>query len=150
MAEKLNAQIRQRTMIYAPVEKVYDTITSAEEWDRFFTTGMRLDPKPGGICSFAWKDWGPDNYTLSVPGRTFEAERPRVFSFYWGEGDKESLVRFALEESDGGTLLTITESGYNNDEDSIRSMLECASGWGEAATLLKFYIERGVVYAPKN
>jgi hypothetical protein len=25
-------------------------------------------------------------------------------------------------------------------------MLECASGWGEALTLLKFYIEKGLVY----
>jgi len=26
-------------------------------------------------------------------------------------------------------------------------ILECASGWGEALTLLKFYIEHGIVYA---
>ena len=27
-------------------------------------------------------------------------------------------------------------------------MLECAAGWGEALTLLKFYVEHGVVYTP--
>ena len=60
MAELFDGKIKQRTFIAATPEKVYDTITSARDWDTFFTTGMQLEPYAGGECSFAWKDWGPD------------------------------------------------------------------------------------------
>lgn len=146
MTQLLNQQIKQRTFIAAPPEKVYDTITSAEDWDAFFTTGMELDPKPGGVCSFCWKDWGPDEYSLKVPGKVLEAKRPELFSFEWGSEGRATTIRMALSPVANGTVLTVTESGYRDTHDSIAMMLECASGWGEAVTLLKFYIEHGIVY----
>jgi uncharacterized protein YndB with AHSA1/START domain len=147
MTGNLADRIRQRTFIAAAPTEVYDTFTSAEKWDAFFTTGMQLDPKPGGICSFAWKDWGPDKYTLAVPGKVLEADRPRLFAFQWGGEGKGTVVRIELEGTDTGTVLTLTESGYRDDADSRAMMLECASGWGEAITLLKFFIEHGITYS---
>ena len=147
MTEFLSEKIRQRTFIGASPEEVYDTITSPQKWDAFFTTGMELDPRPGGVCSFSWKDWGPDNYTLKVPGKVLKAERPRTFSFKWGREGKETRVGFDLTATNGGTILTLTEDGYRDTPDDRAMMLECASGWGEALTLLKFYIEHGIVYA---
>jgi uncharacterized protein YndB with AHSA1/START domain len=147
MEKLLEGKIKQRTFIAASPEKVYDTITSAKEWDAFFTTGMRLEPHEGGICSFAWKDWGPDSYTLTVPGRVIEASRPRRFKFQWGREGRETEVCFELEECPGGTVVTLTEEGYKDDRDGRAMILECAAGWGEAITLLKFYIEKGLVYS---
>lgn len=144
----LDVGIKQRTFIAAPPEKVYDTITSATEWDAFFTTGMQLEPRPGGICSFAWKDWGPDFYTLQVPGRVLEATRPTRFTFEWGREGKETRIRFDLKEQFGGTVVTVTEDGYPDTSEGRAAILECASGWGEAVTLLKFYIEKGMTYTP--
>jgi uncharacterized protein YndB with AHSA1/START domain len=146
MNDYLKSQIKQRTYIAAPRETVYDTLTSADEWNKFFTTGMELDPKPGGVCSFAWKDWGPDKYTLKVPGKVIEAERPNLFSFQWGSGGRETTIRVELTPHDNGTVLTLTEGGYRDTPEDLDMMLECASGWGEAVTLLKFYIEHGIVY----
>lgn len=148
MAELFDGKIKQRTFIAATPEKVYDTITSASEWDKFFTTGMTLDLKPGGECTFSWKDWGPDSYSLSAPGKVVEAIRPRLFSFQWGSEGNETTIRFELEEKHGGTVLTITEDGYKDTPRARAMILDCASGWGEAATLLKFYIEHGIVYTP--
>lgn len=53
MAELLDCTIKERTFIAASPDKVYDTLTSAQCWDDFFTTGMELDAQPGGICSFS-------------------------------------------------------------------------------------------------
>ena len=147
MPNPLQSPIQQRTFIKAPPEKVYDTITSAAEWDAFFTTGMELDPSPGGMMNFAWEDWGPDFYTLIVPGKVLEADRPRRFVFEWGSKNR-SVVSFDLEAKHGGTVVTCREEGYTDHPDSIRACLECASGWGEAMTLLKYYIEHGIVYSP--
>lgn len=146
MTDLFDCKIKQRTYIAASPEKVYDTITSAQSWDEFFTTGMELDPKPGGICSFSWKDWGPDNYTLKVPGKVIEAHRPHLFIFQWGSKRKETTIRIELIPKDNGTVVTLTEEGYENTPEGRAMILECASGWGEAITLLKFYIEHGIVY----
>jgi hypothetical protein len=43
-------------------------------------------------------------------------------------------------------VVHLTEKGYTNTPGGRRNMLECASGWGEALTLLKFYLEHGVTY----
>jgi uncharacterized protein YndB with AHSA1/START domain len=146
MTRTLDQQIKQRTFIAASPEKVYATITSAREWDSFFTTGMRLDPRPGGQCVFAWKNWGPDSYTLEAPGEVLKAEPPRIFTFKWGTADRATKVNFELTEKDNGTVVTLTEDGYRDDPDGRAMIMECASGWGEALTLLKFYIEHGITY----
>jgi uncharacterized protein YndB with AHSA1/START domain len=146
MVKMFDGRIRQRTFIAAPPEKVFDTITSAREWDAFFTTGMELEPRPGGKCFFSWKDWGPDSYTLTVPGKVKKAVRPERFEFEWGREGRETTVRFELKERKGGTVITLTEDGYKDDHESRAMILECAAGWGEAMTLLKFYIEKGIVY----
>lgn len=146
MTKLFDGKIKQRTYIDAPPEKVYDTITSASEWDKFFTTGMVLEPKPGGTCNFSWVDWGPDCYTLTAPGKTVEVAPHKLFSFQWGQTGKETTIRFELKPQGDGTLLTVTEDGYYDTPEGRQMILECASGWGEAATLLKFYIEHGVIY----
>ncbi|MEW5796918.1 MAG: SRPBCC domain-containing protein [Candidatus Zixiibacteriota bacterium] len=146
MAELLNEKVRQRTFIAAAPDEVFDTVTSATHWDKFFTTGMELDPKPGGVCSFSWKDWGPDEYTMKVPGKVLEIERPRLFSFQWGAEQRATTVRIELTAQDGGTVVTLEEGGYRDTSDGRAMILECASGWGEALTLLKFYIEHGITY----
>lgn len=147
MADLLQGKIRQRTFIAAPPEKVYDTFTNAKEWDKFFTTGMELDPKPGGVCSFSWKDWGPDKYTLKVPGKVIEANRPELFVFQWGSEERATTIRTEFAKIENGTVVTLTEAGYQDTPDGLAMILECASGWGEAITLLKFHIEHGINYS---
>ncbi len=53
----------------------------------------------------------------------------------------------------GFLILTSFEFGirptyYPNSPEGRGNMLDCASGWGEALTLLKFYLEHGIVYTP--
>jgi uncharacterized protein YndB with AHSA1/START domain len=146
MDRLLDCKIKQRTFVAAPPEKVYDTLTDAQSWDAFFTTGMELDPRPGGICSFSWKDWGPDKYTLKVPGKVVEAKRPVLFVFQWGREGKETTIRVVLTAAENGTVITLTEEGYRDTPEDRAMIVECAAGWGEAITLLKFYIEHGLVY----
>lgn len=147
MAELFKHQVKQRTFIAATPEKVYDTITSADGWNAFFTTGLKVDPRPGGTMIWAWKDWGPNFYTLEVPAKVVEADKPRRFAFDWGS-KMVSRVTFELEAKHGGTVVTVTEHGYPDTPEGRDGILDCASGWGEATTLLKFYIEHGITYTP--
>jgi len=146
MARTIDEPIKQRTYIDKPPQTVFETITSAQSWDAFFTTGMELDPKPGGRIVFRWKNWGPDRYTLDAPGKVLEVDPPRKFVFQWGR--HPTTITFELEPEGQGTIVECREVGYSNTPEGRRHMLECASGWGEAVTLLKFWLELGIRYTP--
>ncbi len=145
MTEQLQEKIKQATFIQRTPEEVFDAITSAEVWNAFFTHRSTLDPKPGGAFIWRWNDWGPDKYALEVPGTVIEASRPERFVLEWG-GDKPTRISMVLSEQSGGTVLRLTEQGYTNDSKGRAMALECAAGWGEAITLLKFYLEHGLIY----
>ena len=50
----------------------------------------------------------------------------------------------SLEKLGTGTLVRLEEFGYLMDD--LEISLGCAAGWGEALTLLKFFLEGGHVY----
>jgi hypothetical protein len=43
-------------------------------------------------------------------------------------------------------VVTVTESGHTTSPRDLEALVECASGWGEALTLLKVYLEHGITY----
>ncbi len=57
-----------------------------------------------------------------------------------------STVEFDLRAEFGGTVIRLYEYGYPDSSEGLKNLLECASGWGEALALLKFYLEQGIVY----
>jgi len=148
MSGQFGHDIQQRTFINVPPEKVYDTITSGDGWNAFFTHSTEIDPRPGGEMWFRWKDWGPDKYTNNSKCKVRKTDRPTLFEFEWypAGGEITTVIRFQLEPSDGGTIVTVTESGYTDSDRARAAILSCASGWGEAVTLLKFWLEHGVRY----
>lgn len=150
MPDKFEHKIRQKTFIKASPEKIYDTISSGDGWNAFFTKETEVDPKPDGKIIFRWRNWGPDFYNSDAEGKVVNADKPQRFSFHWYPVGKDNptLVEFKLEEKYGGTVVELTESGYPDTAKARDMILECASGWGEALTLLKFYVEHGMVYSP--
>jgi uncharacterized protein YndB with AHSA1/START domain len=147
MSRPFPHHIKQVTFIALPVEQVFDAVTSADAWNSFFTTGSELDPTPGGKFIWRWKDWGPSFYTIEVPGKVIEIARPNRFVFEWG-GTQPTTIDMRLKAAYGGTVITLKESGYLDTPHARDMILECASGWGEALTLLKFWLEHGIVYSP--
>ncbi len=145
MTEQLQETIKQAAFIRKSPQEVFDANTSAEVWNAFFTHDSTLDPRPGGAFIRRWKDWGPDRYTVEVPGTVIEAIRPERFDFEWGT-DNPTRITMVLSEQSGGTVLRLTEQGHANDSKGRAMALECAAGWGEAITLLKFYLEHGLIY----
>ncbi len=136
------------TLVRARPEVVYDAMTTAEALDEWFTEGAEVNRKEGGHIKFRWKDWGADKSTSEDGGPIIVAERPRRFSFKWfPAGDTYSTtVEMDFEPTDEGTIIRLKECGYRDDPKSKRAMLACATGWGEALTLLKFYVEHGNRY----
>jgi uncharacterized protein YndB with AHSA1/START domain len=138
---KLDLEVKQSVYVRAPREKVYDAFATAEGLDGWFTRGARVDARPRGAMLFRFVDWGPENdINAEFPGRVVEARRPERFVFEWGEPGKESTVEIDFVERQGGTLVRLREFGFRE----ITNVIENAGGWGEALTLVKFWVEHGL------
>lgn len=61
-------------------------------------------------------------------------------------GEQSSTVTFTLEPYKDGTLVVLNETGFTDSEEDLKACIGCAVGWGEALTLLKIYLEYGIVY----
>jgi hypothetical protein len=57
-----------------------------------------------------------------------------------------TTVELDLEPVEGGTVIQVRETGYLDTPAGRKAFADCAAGWGEALTLLKLYVERGVTY----
>ncbi len=137
--------ILHKTLIKADRKKIYDAITTAKGLDGWFTKGSIVDRKPGGKIIFKWVDWGPDKVTNESEAPIVEVKIPERFVFKWWD-DHYTTVEMDFKETDEGTLVSLKEHGYEDSKEGHRRCLECAVGWGEALTLLKFYVEHGITY----
>ncbi|MEM9553619.1 MAG: SRPBCC domain-containing protein [Acidobacteriota bacterium] len=138
--------IVHRTYIEAPPDKVYDMFATAEGWDSWFTQGTTIDPRPGGSLQLRWVHFGAGRWTTEDGGTVLIADPPRRFCFQWTPGSKPTTVDLLLTPAGSGTQVLVTESGYPRNDPDLKSLIDCAAGWGEALTLVKFFLEEGVTY----
>jgi uncharacterized protein YndB with AHSA1/START domain len=138
-------QILYATFVRAAREQVFDAFATAEGLDGWFTSGSSVSDHE---IRFRWREWGPEKFTGSDGGRVLERRRPERFAFEWHTDSfsRPTTVEITFEEEDGGTVVRLRESGYPDDATGRRVMLDCASGWGEALTLMKFWVEHGIRY----
>lgn len=144
----IDVEIKQTTLVRAKPEEVYDAIATADGINAWFTHNTEIDAKPGGSIVLRWKDWGPDKYTTDAPGTVLEAKRGERFVFQWkpDKPDYATTIEMDFEPVEEGTVVRLREHGYHDTPSGRAAMLECAAGWGEALTLLKYYVEHSITY----
>ena len=137
--------IIHKVLIRADKEEVFDAMTTAKGLDGWFTQGAQVDRREGGVIVFKWVDWGPDKSNFQATAPILEVKVSERLVFKWWS-DHYTTVEMDFESVSEGTVVSIREIGYENSEEGRRRCLECAVGWGEALTLLKFYVEYGLRY----
>jgi Activator of Hsp90 ATPase homolog 1-like protein len=142
---EITAPIVHRTAIRCPKEQAFDMLATAKGYDQWFTNGMILEEKPGGQMQFVWREWGAERVDTEAEARVLVHERPDRFVFQWWL-DRPTTVTLTFSDDPEGTLVTVSEVGYENSPEGWGRCLDCATGWGEAFTLVKFYLEHGVTY----
>jgi uncharacterized protein YndB with AHSA1/START domain len=148
-AAPLGMEITHRTLVRTPREAVYRALTTAEGLDQWFTRGTEIVPEPGGVVHLRWRDWGADSISVEDRGEVVEAVAPERFVFRWhGNGLTGDLTTVELDfvEDERGTVVSVRESGFVDDEEGRAGFVSCCAGWGEALSLMKFYVEHGVTY----
>jgi uncharacterized protein YndB with AHSA1/START domain len=141
-------EIRHSTLIHAEPERIFLALTTSEGLDAWFTQGASVNARPGGEIHFRWVDWGPEHISTEDGGPVLEATSPHRFVFQWHPDRPEyaTTVEINIQTAIDGTIISLLEYGYADTLSAHKAMLNCAAGWGEALTLLKFYLEHGVHY----
>jgi uncharacterized protein YndB with AHSA1/START domain len=129
-------RIERQMTFPAPREDVWAAITEPDQISRWFGTETELDLRPGGQGVFRW-----DKTEVRVTVE--EVDPPSRFSYRWEpsqtpSGGPTTLVQFQLEEVEGGTRLSLVESGFANLP--AESRRENEFGWDEELGNLRVYL----------
>jgi uncharacterized protein YndB with AHSA1/START domain len=113
--------IEKRINIDAPVSRVWRALTDHEEFGTWFRVKLDGPFVPGRVSRGRITYPGYEHLTWEATVETMEPER--LFSFTWHpyavdpdidySSEPTTLVEFTLEAKDGGTLLTVTETGFD-------------------------------------
>lgn len=138
--------IIQKIYVNCPASEIYNTLTTARGWNSWFTSKSTVDLKNKKI-KFVWKDFGVDKVSVTDGGKILEFIKNKKFIFQWKPIPNKTTVSITLKRRKKGTIVELKETGYTKI-DEISAMLDVACGWGEALTLLKFYLEYNITYGP--
>jgi uncharacterized protein YndB with AHSA1/START domain len=141
-AMQTNHKSTYRTVIHAPVEKVWDALTKPELVKQyFFGSTQQTDWKPGS--SIIWTgDYEGKSYTDKGVVQEFTPYKKIAYSYLSSWSDMEDkpenylLVTYDLNEVSDGTELTITQSNY--DEEKAK---HSAANWAAVIDGLKKLVE---------
>jgi uncharacterized protein YndB with AHSA1/START domain len=94
-------------------EQVWAALTTAEGLSGWFGTVAEIDLRPGADFDLRFEK---EEFTAHL--RVAAVEPPRRFAYTWGlitlpqDDPRRTFVEFLLEPNEGGTRLTVTETGF--------------------------------------
>src|SRR3954451_23149211 len=130
-------RIERAVLIAAPVERVWELVTSAQHVGRWFAdAGAELDLRPGGTLSLSWSEFG------TFHGRVEAVEPPHRVAYRWlsikdSRADptpaNSTLIEFTLAAEGDGTRVAVVESGFDaldvNTEERAAALASHTTGW---------------------
>jgi uncharacterized protein YndB with AHSA1/START domain len=125
--------------IQAPTALVYRAFTNASALKEWMCDGATLSPRPGGRF-YAW--WNAGYYAC---GEFTTLELDRSLSFTWqGRGQVPATqVQLSLQETEGGTGLTLTHTVEGSGPDVERTLDDFRREWPRSLENLASILETG-------
>ncbi|MFQ5832410.1 MAG: SRPBCC domain-containing protein [Candidatus Thorarchaeota archaeon] len=103
---------------------------------------------PEEVSSVDGKSGGLTNTPQRLEDQYLKPEQGKRFVFQWypdsGNPKLATTIEIDFGAFEEGTVVRVREYGHENAPTSLAALAECAAGWGEAITLLKFYVEHGI------
>jgi uncharacterized protein YndB with AHSA1/START domain len=119
--ERVSNVIEKRIELAAPPSRVWRALTDYREFGEWFRVNLDGPFVPGQVTRGTIAYPGYEHLKWEATVQKMEAER--LFSFTWHpyavdpnvdyRSEPPTLVEFRLEARDGGTVLTVTESGFD-------------------------------------
>jgi uncharacterized protein YndB with AHSA1/START domain len=129
--------------IARPVAEVFDAVYNPRKLSGYFTTGGASGPLTQGSSV----TWDFADFPGAFPVHVRQVESGRLIELEWqaGDGDYDTRVRIEFEPiDDGSTLVRISESGWKETPEGLKSSYGNCSGWMHMLCCLKVYVEHGI------
>jgi uncharacterized protein YndB with AHSA1/START domain len=146
--------IEKRIELEAPISRVWRALTDYREFGEWFRVKLDGPFAPGQVSRGQITYPGYEHVKWEAVVQKMEHER--LFSFTWphpkslekedcpGDYSKEpsTLVEFRLEKTARGTLLVLTESGFDKlpGDRALEALRRNDGGWTEQMTNIENYV----------
>ena len=152
MSQSSSDPIEKRIELNAPPARVWRALTDHREFGQWFRVNLESPFVPGKTTRGRITYPGYEHLIMEVVVQKMEAER--LFSFNWHpyavdpkvdySKERPTLVEFKLEKTPAGTLLVITESGFDSipaarREEAFRMN---SGGWTEQLKNIQTHVGR--------
>ena len=146
----MNDRIEKRIELKAPVSRVWRALTDHREFGEWFRVKLDGPFVPGQVSRGQITYPGYEHLKWEVVVQKMEPER--LFSFTWHPNatdpqvdyskEPSTLVEFRLEKTANGTLLVLTESGFDKIPAGRRpeAFRGNDAGWTEQMTNIASYV----------
>ncbi len=144
-------QIKKEILLKAPLSRVWHSISNAEAFGTWFGVDLKGKTFTSGSRVHAqFTSPGHEHIVFDVLVEDIEPER--LLSFWWHpyavdpsydySTEPTTLVVFGLKQVDGGTLLSVVESGFDKMPPSrgVDAMHMNSGGWDEQLENIKTFI----------
>jgi uncharacterized protein YndB with AHSA1/START domain len=129
MKETSTDRIEKRIVLRAPRPRVWRALTDAAEFGAWF--GVKLEGAFGAGQNVRGRITHPGYEHLTMEVTVERMDEGSFFSFRWHpyavdpnvdySAEPTTLVEFRLEDVEGGTLLTVVESGFDRIPEGRRA-----------------------------
>jgi len=147
----MNNRIEKHIELKAPLSRVWRALTDHREFGEWF--GVKLDGpfEPGQVSRGHITYPGYEHVRWEATVQKMEPDR--LFSFTWHpyaidpavdySSEPTTLVEFRLEPKDDGTILYLTESGFNAipKDRQFEAFRMNDSGWTEQMKNIEHHVE---------
>lgn len=146
--------IVKRIELKAPVSRVWRALTDYRQFGEWFRVQLDGPFVPGQVSRGRITYPGYEHIPWEAVVRQMEPER--LFSFTWPHpksfeksdqpqdysAEPTTLVEFRLEETPTGTLLVLTESGFENlpEDRRLEAFRRNEGGWAEQMKNIENYV----------
>jgi uncharacterized protein YndB with AHSA1/START domain len=145
-------RIEKQIQLDSPRSRVWRALTDTRQFGAWFGVDLQGTFAPGAPTRGKMTPKGYEHVTFEVIVEKMEPER--LFSFRWRpyaidpnvdySKEPRTLVTFTLEPVDGGTVLTVVESGFDGipAERRAKAFEMDSKGWeGQMKNIKKFLVE---------
>ncbi len=144
--EKMDLRFQVQAKIQKPVADVFDAVYNPDKLSKYFTNGGASAPlKEDTTVTWGFSDapGGP----ISFPVHVKKVVPRKLIVFEWGasDGDYNTRVEMKFEAlGPSETMVSISESGWRETPEGLKSSYNNCGGWMQMASCLKAYVEYGI------
>ena len=126
------------------VPEVFEAIVDPDRLSRYFTTGGAK----GRLEKGATVTWDFHDFPGAFPVEVLDVVEHERIVLMWdaaeGTGTRTTVTIEFAPTSDGRTLVTITEEGWNGTQAGLDASYGNCMGWSQMLAALKVWVEHGI------